>query len=269
MAYETLIVDVEDHICLIKLNRPDALNALNAQLLEELSHALTSAQENDKVRAIVLTGSEKAFAAGADVTEMAGKSFTDVMAENLFAKDDRSIRAVRKPIIAAVAGYALGGGCELAMVCDFIIAAMKIDLEASGLKGGKWVQCLKEAFQKGESQKAIIIDGVEYRAHEFFHLLHIQKGDSLGIIMDHAATEENHSKIYHHFLGCQKVFIESFYKNDDQKSAELNSHSYAGKSGFIMRKAKVREAIPVHFSRKYTETETLELVSEFEAAFRA
>ena len=123
MAYETLIVDVEDHICLIKLNRPDALNALNAQLLEELGKALKAAENNDKVRCIVLTGSDKAFAAGADVTEMAGKSFADVMSEDMFAKDDRAIRAIRKPIIAAVAGYALGGGCELAMICDFIIAA--------------------------------------------------------------------------------------------------------------------------------------------------
>lgn len=123
MAYETLIVDVEDHICLIKLNRPDALNALNAQLLEELGKALKAAEANDKVRCIVLTGSDKAFAAGADVTEMAGKSFADVVSEDMFAKDDRTIRAIRKPIIAAVAGYALGGGCELAMICDFIIAA--------------------------------------------------------------------------------------------------------------------------------------------------
>ena len=123
MAYETLIVDVEDHICLIKLNRPDALNALNAQLLEELGKALKTAEANDKVRCIVLTGSDKAFAAGADVTEMAGKSFADVVSEDMFAKDDRTIRAIRKPIIAAVAGYALGGGCELAMICDFIIAA--------------------------------------------------------------------------------------------------------------------------------------------------
>lgn len=123
MAYETLIVDVEDHICLIKLNRPDALNALNSQLLGELGKALKAAEDNDKVRCIVLTGSDKAFAAGADVTEMAGKSFADVVSEDMFAKDDRAIRAVRKPIIAAVAGYALGGGCELAMACDFIIAA--------------------------------------------------------------------------------------------------------------------------------------------------
>lgn len=123
MAYETLIVDVEDHICLIKLNRPDALNALNTQLLGELGKALASADANDKVRCIVITGSEKAFAAGADITEMADKSFTDVVYENLFAEAADNIERIRKPVIAAVAGYALGGGCELAMACDFIIAA--------------------------------------------------------------------------------------------------------------------------------------------------
>jgi len=123
MAYETLIVDVEDHICLIKLNRPDALNALNSQLLEELGKALSKADADDKVRCIVITGSEKAFAAGADVTEMAEKNYVDVVNEDMFARDDENMRRIRKPIIAAVAGYALGGGCELAMACDFIIAA--------------------------------------------------------------------------------------------------------------------------------------------------
>jgi enoyl-CoA hydratase len=123
MAYETLIVDVEDHICIIKLNRPDALNALNTQLLGELGKALAGADTNDKVRCIVITGSDKAFAAGADVTEMAEKSYTDVVYEDLFAEAANSIERIRKPIIAAVAGYALGGGCELAMACDFIIAA--------------------------------------------------------------------------------------------------------------------------------------------------
>ncbi len=123
MAYETLIVDVEDHICLIKLNRPDALNALNTQLLDELGKALAKADANDKVRCIVITGSDKAFAAGADITEMAEKSYTDVVYENLFAEAANNIERIRKPVIAAVAGYALGGGCELAMACDFIIAA--------------------------------------------------------------------------------------------------------------------------------------------------
>jgi len=123
MAYETLIVEIEDHIALIKLNRPDALNALNSQLLGELAKALRLADENDKVRCIVLTGSEKAFAAGADIKEMSEKSFVDVFSEDMFGGDAEQMLRTRKPIIAAVAGYALGGGCELAMMCDFIIAA--------------------------------------------------------------------------------------------------------------------------------------------------
>ena len=123
MAYETIIVDVEDHVALITLNRPTALNALNDQLLSELCDALADAQNNEKVRCIVLTGSEKAFAAGADIKMMSEKSFVDAFAGDLFTDASNRITAVRKPIIAAVSGYALGGGCELAMMCDFIICS--------------------------------------------------------------------------------------------------------------------------------------------------
>ncbi|WP_192964632.1 enoyl-CoA hydratase [Phycobacter azelaicus] len=122
MAYETINVEVKDHVCLIKLNRPEALNALNNELLTELCAALDEADASDKVRCIVLTGSEKAFAAGADIKEMSQMSFTEVFSSNLFAFVNDRIEAIRKPIIAAVSGYALGGGCELAMLCDFIIA---------------------------------------------------------------------------------------------------------------------------------------------------
>ena len=122
MAYETIIVEISDHVAQIKLNRPDALNALNQQLLAELCTALEDADANDKVRCVVLTGSEKAFAAGADIKEMSSMSFADVNRVNLFADASDRIVAIRKPIIAAVSGYALGGGCELAMACDFIIA---------------------------------------------------------------------------------------------------------------------------------------------------
>ena len=123
MAYETIIVDVEDHVALITLNRPTALNALNDQLLSELCDALADAQNNEKVRCIVLTGSEKAFAAGADIKMMSEKSFVDAFAGDLFTNASNRITAVRKPILAAVSGYALGGGCELAMMCDFIICS--------------------------------------------------------------------------------------------------------------------------------------------------
>ena len=123
MAYETIIVEIEDHVALVTLNRPDALNALNGQVLSELADALTAAQSNEKVRCIVITGSDKAFAAGADIKMMSEMSFADVFSGNLFADETTQILQVRKPIIAAVAGYALGGGCELAMMCDFIIAA--------------------------------------------------------------------------------------------------------------------------------------------------
>ena len=123
MAYETIIVEIEDEVALIRLNRPEALNALNATLLDELSAALSDADRNDKVRCIVLTGSEKAFAAGADIKEMSTKTFVEVYDSDLFGAQIEAITRVRKPIIAAVSGYALGGGCELAMVCDFIICA--------------------------------------------------------------------------------------------------------------------------------------------------
>jgi len=123
LAYSTLQVETSDHVALIRLNRPEALNALNAELLGELVEAIDKAEANEKVRCIVLTGSEKAFAAGADISEMAGQSFVDVFTSDLFGPEGDRIRRCRKPIIAAVAGYALGGGCELAMLCDFIIAA--------------------------------------------------------------------------------------------------------------------------------------------------
>ena len=123
MAYETITVDLDDGIALIRLNRPEAMNALNMRLVGEVCDALLAAEANDKVRCIILTGSDKAFAAGADIKEMAGKSYVDVLAEDMFGAVNTTFARLRKPVIAAVAGYALGGGCELAMACDFIICA--------------------------------------------------------------------------------------------------------------------------------------------------
>ena len=123
MTYETLILEQTEAVLLIRLNRPQALNALSATLAAELSQALAAAEADASVKAIVITGSERAFAAGADITEMASKSYADVLSEDFISVHWEDVSRCRKPVIAAVAGYALGGGCELAMMCDFVIAA--------------------------------------------------------------------------------------------------------------------------------------------------
>ncbi|WP_421883129.1 enoyl-CoA hydratase [Pacificispira sp.] len=123
MGYEFIQTEKKDAVGIITLNRPKALNALCAGLIEELGRALDDMEADDAIGAVVLTGSEKAFAAGADIKEMSEKSFMDVYLQDFITDGWERITTCRKPIIAAVAGYALGGGCEVAMMCDFIIAA--------------------------------------------------------------------------------------------------------------------------------------------------
>ena len=124
MTYQTLIVETPaEGVTLVRLNRPEALNALNSQLLDELGQALDAAAADEAVRCVVLTGSDRAFAAGADIKEMSDKSYADMMKLDVFTAGARKLEQFRKPVVAAVSGYALGGGCELAMMCDFIIAS--------------------------------------------------------------------------------------------------------------------------------------------------
>ena len=122
MSTQAIVVEIHDRVGVIRLNRPEALNALNAVLRNELLAAAEAFDADAEIGCIMITGSDKAFAAGADIKEMADKSYIDISSADYPAEYERLTR-VRKPIIAAVAGYALGGGCELAMMCDFIIAA--------------------------------------------------------------------------------------------------------------------------------------------------
>jgi enoyl-CoA hydratase len=123
MSYQNLMTEVRGRVGLVTLNRPKALNALNDELMNELGDALLAFDADDGIGSIVLTGSEKAFAAGADIGAMKDWTYMDVFKSEFITRNWETIKRIRKPVIAAVGGYALGGGCELAMMCDIIIAA--------------------------------------------------------------------------------------------------------------------------------------------------
>jgi enoyl-CoA hydratase len=156
MDYANIAVELHEKVALIRLNRPKALNALNDQLMDELGDALLRFDGMDSIGCIVITGNEKAFAAGADIGAMANYSYMDVYKSDYITRNWEVIRRVRKPVIAAVAGYALGGGCELAMMCDFIIAADNAkfgqpEVKLGTMPGAGGTQRLPRAISKAKA----------------------------------------------------------------------------------------------------------------------
>ncbi|MCM0045103.1 MAG: enoyl-CoA hydratase, partial [Burkholderiaceae bacterium] len=170
MNYENILVATEGKVGIIRLNRPKALNALNDQLMDELGHALRAFDADEQIGCMIITGSEKAFAAGADIGAMASYTYMDVFKGDYITRNWEQIRQVRKPVIAAVAGFALGGGCELAMMCDFIIAADTArfgqpEIKLGIMPGAGGTQRLPRAVSKSKSMDmcltARMMDAVE------------------------------------------------------------------------------------------------------------
>ncbi len=170
MEYQDITVETKEKVGIITLNRPKALNALNDRLMDELGAALTSFDQDETIGCIIITGSEKAFAAGADIGAMANYSYMDAYKSDYITRNWEQIRQIRKPVIAAVAGYALGGGCELAMMCDFIIAAENAkfgqpEIKLGTLPGAGGTQRLPRAISKSKAMDmcltARMMDAVE------------------------------------------------------------------------------------------------------------
>jgi enoyl-CoA hydratase len=161
MTYETLIVETRGAVGLVTLNRPKALNALNAALVAELSQALDAFEADPAIGAIVIAGGEKAFAAGADIKEMKDRDFADVYLADFITKDWERLAQCRKPTIAAVAGYALGGGCEIAMMCDMVLAADNAkfgqpEITLGTLPGAGGTQRLARALGKAKTMDLVL-----------------------------------------------------------------------------------------------------------------
>lgn len=170
MSYENILVETRGRVGIVTLNRPKALNALNDALMDDLGAALTAFDQDEAIGCIIITGSERAFAAGADIGMMAGYSFMDVYKGDYITRNWETIRRIRKPVIAAVGGYALGGGCELALMCDIVIAADSAkfgqpEVKIGTMPGAGGTQRLPRAVSKAKAMDlcltARMMDAVE------------------------------------------------------------------------------------------------------------
>lgn len=191
MDYETILVEVDAGagVAVIRLNRPEVLNALSLTVMEELVQATRELDQDDSVRAIVLTGSERAFAAGADIAEMADATAVDMLVRDQFQRWQR-LRETRKPLIAAVSGYAFGGGCELAMLCDMIVAAENAqfgqpEIRIGVMPGAGGTQLLTRALGKWRAME-IVLTGRPITAREALELGLVNRVVPTGLAVDEA-----------------------------------------------------------------------------------
>ena len=190
MDFIILEKEFKPHVALVRLNRPKELNALNIQLMTELKETLIELDSDDSVRVIIITGNERAFAAGADIKQMSGKSAVDMLVADQFSTWDR-IRRTKKPIIAAVSGFALGGGCELAMTCDMIVASESArfgqpEIKIGVMPGAGGTQRLTRAIGKAKAME-LILTGEFINADEALSMGLINKVVPVEIYLDEAA----------------------------------------------------------------------------------
>jgi len=242
MSYEMIITETRGRVGLITLNRPKALNALNDSLVDEIGHALDAYEADENIGAILITGSEKAFAAGADIGAMAEFSYMDAYKGDYITRNWERVKTCRKPVIAAVAGFALGGGCELAMMCDFIIAADSAkfgqpEVKLGILPGAGGTQRLPRAVSKAkamdmcltarfmdaaEAERAGLVSRVvpaDKLLEEAFAAAETIAGYSLPVVMmiKESINRAFESSLNEGLLFERRVFHSSFALNDQKE----------------------------------------------------
>lgn len=191
LTYKNIKTEIEGQIAIVSLNRPQVLNALNHELMSELAEALEGFDRDDSVRVIILTGSERAFAAGADIKEMADEGAVSILLKDRLATWDR-VRHIKKPVIAAVSGFALGGGCELAMTCDMIVASESAqfgqpEINIGVIPGAGGTQRLTLAVGKAKAME-LILTGRPFSANEALMMGLINKVVPTEMLMDEVKT---------------------------------------------------------------------------------
>ena len=241
MPYELILVETRDRVGLITINRPKQLNALNDAVMDELGAALLAFDADDGIGAIVITGSEKAFAAGADIGAMANFSFVDAYRGDYITRNWETIRRVRKPVVAAVAGFALGGGCELAMMCDIIIAADSArfgqpEIKLGVIPGAGGTQRLPRAVSKAkamdlcltarmmdatEAERAGLVSRVvsaERLLDEAMAVAQVIAGFSLpAVMMAKEAVNRAYETTLSEGVMAERRMFHSLFATDDQK----------------------------------------------------